>query len=324
MYIAHAIQTHVMKRVLKCALIVILFLSISVFSFGQNKLPQLLIRLDDIGMNHSVNMAAKAVAETGMPVSVSIQFACPWYQEAVAVLKDHPNVCVGIHLTLTAEWKYYRWGPVLGASAVPSLVDSLGYFRTTDRAFEKGQYKLDEVEKELSAQIERALHSGIKITYVDPHMGVALSTPELRALTEKLAHKYHLAISTLSNVTYYGETYKEMWGEPIATKKSAFMNYVEHHLNADRPNLMVIHAATPSPEMDAMIDENSKLMRDAKGHSIVSKHRQTELSMILSPDFTGLNGKKFKLTNYAQLLKGKDISILKANKVVWPAGATQE
>ena len=304
----------------------ILFLSscIGIASAQNSKLPRLLIRLDDIGMNHSVNMAAKAVAETGMPVSVSIQFACPWYQEAVAVLKDHPNVCVGIHLTLTAEWKYYRWGPVLGASAVPSLVDSLGYFHSPDRAFERGHYKLDEVEKELSAQIERALHSGIKITYVDPHMGVALSTPELRALTEKLARKYHLAISTLSNVTYYGETYKEMWGEPIATKKSAFMDYVEHHLNPDRPNLMVIHAATPSPEIDALIDENSKLMSDGNGNSIVSKHRQTELNMILSPNFTSLNGKKFELTNYAELLKGKDISVLKASKVVWPVDAKQE
>jgi len=304
----------------------ILFLSayIGAASAQNAKLPQLLIRLDDIGMNHSVNMAAKAVAETGMPVSVSIQFACPWYQEAVAVLKDHPNVCAGIHLTLTAEWKYYRWGPVLGLSAVPSLVDSLGYFHSSDRAFEHGNYKIDEVEKELSAQIERALHSGIKITYVDPHMGVALSTPELRALTEKLAKKYHLAISTLSNVTYYGETYKEMWGEPIATKKSAFMDYIEHHLNADRPNLMVIHAATPSPEMDAMADENSNLMSDAQGNSTVSKHRQTELNMILSTDFTSLNGKKFELINYAQLLKGKDISVLKPSKVVWPVGAKQD
>ncbi|HEY4194995.1 MAG TPA: ChbG/HpnK family deacetylase [Mucilaginibacter sp.] len=303
--------------------ILLLTCGINTASAQTTKLPKLLIRLDDIGMNHSVNMAAKAVAETGMPVSVSIQFACPWYQEAVAVLKDHPNVCVGVHLTLTAEWKYYRWGPVLGASAVPSLVDSLGYFHTTGRIFAKGQYKLDEVEKELSAQIERALHSGIKITYVDPHMGVALSTPELRALTEKLARKYHLAISPLSNVTYNGETYKEMWGEPIATKKSKFMDYVEHHLNPDRPNLMVIHSATPSPEMDAMIDENSKLMRDANGNSLVSKHRQTELNMILSHDFRDLNGKKFELTNYAQLLKGKDISVLKASKVVWPVGSKE-
>ncbi len=61
-------------------------------------------------------------------MSTSVMFACPWYQEAVEILREHPEVGVGIHLTLNAEWKNYRWGPVLGKKAVPSLVDSAGYF----------------------------------------------------------------------------------------------------------------------------------------------------------------------------------------------------
>src|SRR6201996_4096335 len=138
-----------MKKAFKFGLFILLAATIST-AYAQTKLPELLIRLDDIGMNHSVNMAAKAVAETGMPVSVSLQFACPWYQEAVAILKNYPNVAVGVHLTLTNEWRYYRWGPVLGRTAVPSLVDSNGYFYQTGRAFTNGGYKLDEVEKELS------------------------------------------------------------------------------------------------------------------------------------------------------------------------------
>jgi len=275
------------------------------------QLPRLLIRLDDIGMSHSVNMAAQKVAETGMPVSVSLQFACPWYQEAVAILKKYPNVTVGVHLTLTSEWRYYRWGPITGRTAVPSLVDSDGYFPHSGGAYRKGSYKIDEVETELSAQIERALHSGLKITYIDPHMGIALSTPELRALTERLAHKYHLAISTLSTVTYFGETYKEMWGEPVATKKSAFLAYVSH-LNPNRPNLVVIHSATPGPEMDALYDMASSQMNDKDGTPLSSIHRQTELNMLLSPEFREMEGKKFQLINYEQLLKGKDISVLKA------------
>jgi predicted glycoside hydrolase/deacetylase ChbG (UPF0249 family) len=302
-----------MKKLIGLLLLNLLISGIVSISLGQtsSRPPQLLIRLDDIGMNHSVNMAAQKVAETGMPVSVSLQFACPWYQEAVDILKKYPNVCIGVHLTLTNEWKNYRWGPVLGRSAVPSLVDSLGYFYQTGRAFNKSGYKLDEVQQELSAQIERALHSGIKITYIDPHMGIALSTPELRALTEKLARKYHLGISTLSTVTYYHETYKEMWGEPIATKKSAFLEYL-HHLSPDRPNLMVLHTATPGPEMDAMIDMNSHMMSDKNGNSLVSQHRQTELNALLSPEFKAMEGKYFELINYEQLLKGKDISIFNA------------
>ena len=276
--------------------------------------PLLLLRLDDIGMNHSVNMAVEKMAKTGMPFSASVQFACPWYQEAVEILKKYPQVSIGVHLTLTSEWKNYRWGPVTGRTAVPSLVDSVGYFPHSTTAFAKSGYKLNEIETELSAQIERALHSGLKITYIDPHMGIMLSTPQLRALTEKLAHKYHLGISTLSNVTYFGETYKEMWGEPIGTKKKAFLAYVSN-LNPHKPNLVVIHTATSSPEMDVLVDMNSSMMNDKEGKPLTSLHRQTELNMLLSPEFKGMVNKKFHLINYAQLLKGKDINVLVANKV---------
>lgn len=301
-----------MKRILILAFILIdsVFIKGVLAQQTGNKLPRLLIRLDDIGMNHSVNMALLKAAQTGMPLSASVQFACPWYQEAVEILKQYPNVTVGVHLTLTSEWKNYRWGPVTGRTAVPSLVDSNGYFPQSTRAFAKNGYKLSEIETELSAQIERAQASGLKITYIDPHMGIMLSTPELRALTEKLAHKYKLAISTLSSVTYFGETYKEMWGEPIATKKKVFLTYVSN-LNADKPNMMVLHTATPSPEMDVLVDINSNMMNSKDGKPLTSLHRQTELNALLSPEFAAMIGKKFQLINYQQLLAGADISVLK-------------
>lgn len=301
-----------MKRILILAFILIGSAFVKDVSAQQtgNKLPRLLIRLDDIGMNHSVNMALLKAAQTDMPLSASVQFACPWYQEAVEILKKYPNVTVGVHLTLTSEWKNYRWGPVTGRTAVPSLVDSNGYFPQSTRAFAKSGYQLSEIETELSAQIERAQASGLKITYIDPHMGIALSTPELRALTEKLAHKYKLAISTLSSVTYFGETYKEMWGEPIATKKEAFLNYVSK-LNPDKPNMMVLHTATPSPEMDVLVDMNSNMMNSKDGKPLTSLHRQTELNALLSPEFAAMIGNKFQLINYGQLLVGKDVSALK-------------
>jgi len=277
------------------------------------RLPELLIRVDDIGMNHATNMAVEQLAQTGMPFSASVMFACPWYQETVAILKKYPNADVGVHLTLTAEWKYYRWGPVTGASAVPSLVDSAGYFFPTSQALQKNQYKLAEIEKELTAQIERALHSGMKISYLDPHMGVALSTPELKALTEKLAKKYNLGISTLNNNTYYGETYTDMWGVPVETKKQEFMNFV-NNLKPDKPNLVIIHIAESSPEMDVLVDMNSNLMNTLDGKPKASLHRQTELNMLLSPHFRQLVGQKFNLINYRELLKTKRANTVKTAK----------
>ena len=301
-------------------IIFILLLSASLFrnpaegQAGNSALPQLLLRLDDVGSTHSVNMAVEELARTGIPFSASLQFACPWYQEAVAILKKYPNVSVGVHLTLTSEWRGYRWGPVTGRTAVPSLVDSNGYFYQSTEAFGQCGYKLNEVETELSAQIERALASGLQISYIDPHMGVALSTPQLRALTEKLAHKYKLAISPLSKVSYFGETYMEMWGEPVKTKKSAFLEYI-NHLDPKKPNLVVIHTATPGPEIDALYDMNASEMNSPEGKPLSSLHRQTELNMLLSPEFMGLIGKKFTLINYKQLLSTKDISILVPVKV---------
>ncbi len=274
-------------------------------------LPELLLRIDDIGMNHATNMAIEQLAKTGLPFSASVMFACPWYQETVDILKKYPNADVGVHLTLTAEWKYYRWGPVTGASAVPSLVDSLGYFFPTGEALRKNAYQPEEVEKELTAQIERALKSGIRISYIDPHMGIALSTPELRTITEKLARKYKLGISTLNKNTYFGEEYTDMWGVPVETKQQQFMQYV-NNLKADKPNLVIIHVAQSTPEMDVLVDMNSNLMNSADGKPKASLHRQTELNMLLSPDFRKLAGKKFDLISYRDLIKKQGLDKMKA------------
>ena len=282
----------------------LLFLMLLIGSFYANaqsasgKLPKVLLRFDDIGMNHAVNTAIDEVGKTGIPFSASVMFACPWYQEAVDVLKKYPKAVVGVHLTLTAEWKNYRWGPVLGQSAVPSLVDSLGYFLPSTTAFQKNSYKLDEVERELSAQIERAISSGLQISYIDPHMGIALSTPELRSLTEKLAKKYKLAISPLSEVTYFGEAYNDMWAEPVATKKQAFMKVLENLSVTAPANMVILHIAQATPEMDAMTDMNSSMMS-----SNASSHRQAELNMVLSKDFQNMVGKAFELVTYRDLIK---------------------
>jgi predicted glycoside hydrolase/deacetylase ChbG (UPF0249 family) len=298
-----------------CLITCLVWLQITIAQVSVKKLPQLMLRLDDIGMNHSVNMAMKKMAETKMPFSASVQFACPWYQEAVEILKKNPQISVGVHLTLTSEWKNYRWGPVAGSEAVPSLVDEVGYFHQSTSAFSKSNYKVEEVEKELSAQIERALNSGLKITYIDPHMGIALSTPALRAVTEKLANKYKLAISTLSEQVYLGETYKEMWGEPVKTKKAAFLSYVGAKLSKNRPNLVVLHVALEDAEMNALFDMNSRMMNTKAGKPLTAQHRQTELNMLLSHEFKVLVNRKFRLTNYTELVRKQGLDEMKLETV---------
>ena len=99
----------------------------------------LIIRTDDAGMSHSANMALEKLIETGLPVSVSVMFPTPWYQETVEILKQNPDVAVGIHLTLNSEWRNNRWAPVLGRTAVPSLVDADGYFFPSSEALHQNR-----------------------------------------------------------------------------------------------------------------------------------------------------------------------------------------
>src|SRR5215212_2046482 len=256
--------------------------------------PEVLLRLDDVGMNHSVNLAIEKVAATGMPFSVSVLFACPWYQEAVEILKKHPQVAVGVHLALNSEWRNYRWGPVLGKGAVPSLVDSVGYFLPSSEAFLASKYDLGEVERELSAQVERALASGLKITYVDAHMGMVEGTPQLREVEERVARKYGLGIST-----YFGESYHTLWGVPVASKKSALLAHLAD-ARRDTVNLIEVHVAERTPEMEVIVDMNAPA-QNAPDAGVVA-HRKAELETMLSPELAELvRSGKIRLVTYREL-----------------------
>ena len=259
--------------------------------------PEVLLRLDDVGMNHSVNTAIERVAKTGLPFSVSVMFACPWYQEAVEMLKRYPHVTVGVHLVLNSEWRNYRWGPVLGATGVPSLVDSVGYFLPSTREFLASKYDLGEVERELDAQMQRAIASGLEITYVDYHMGTVVSTPQLRAVVERIAQKYRVGISR-----YYGEVSHTLFSTPIAQKKADLITRIGRG-DRTRTNLWVLHVAERTPEMEVLYDRNNESQNSGAGEPLVAQHRQGELDAVLSPELASLvKSNKVKLVTYEQVI----------------------
>lgn len=261
---------------------------------------ELVIRCDDTGMCHTVNMAAKKLIEAGVPFSTSVMFACPWYQEAVDLLKAYPQVSVGVHLTLNSEWKNYKWGPILGKS-VPSLIDGNGYFYESEGDFQNCGYKINEVEMELRAQIERALNTGLQIDYIDHHMGTAASTPELRALVEKLAKEYNLGISQ-----YFNENYATLWEIAPELKLSRLLEIV-NNLKKNEINLIVIHLGLDSSEMEALID-----MNNPDDPYRVSKHRQAELDALCSNSFkNAVQNNNVNLITYRDLKNQKGLQIMK-------------
>lgn len=161
---------------------------------------RLLIRGDDIGSSHAANVACIRACKEGIARSLEIMVPAPWFNEAVKMLNENPELDVGVHLTLTSEWENVKWGPLTQA---PSLVDAQGHFFPTtsqrkdfppNTGFMECNYKLDEVEKELRTQIELAKSKIENVTHLSSHMGTPTSTPELRELVKKLAEEYHLPL----------------------------------------------------------------------------------------------------------------------------------
>ena len=108
------------------------------------------LHIDDVGMSYDQNAGTIDVLEKGAAQSCSIMMTCPWVPGFMHYLQQHPDVDAGLHLTLTSEWKDYRWGPLSGKSQVPGLVDKEGAMWASVSDVVKNA-TADEVEKEVRA-----------------------------------------------------------------------------------------------------------------------------------------------------------------------------
>jgi predicted glycoside hydrolase/deacetylase ChbG (UPF0249 family) len=158
----------------------------------------LIVHADDLGETHSVNAAAINALQGGTINSASLMVPCPWFPEMADYAKSHPDTDFGLHLTLTSERVFYRWGPVAPADKVPSLVDQNGYFHHDWEAGEHGtagHIDAKEVEIELRAQVERALAMGVRPTHLDSHQyRLIMNGKELFDTMLRVAHEYKLPI----------------------------------------------------------------------------------------------------------------------------------
>jgi len=151
----------------------------------------LILHADDIGVSHAENMASFAALDKGFVSSGSIMVPCPWFPEAAAYAIAHPAADLGLHLTLNSEWKYYRWGPVSSKDKSASLVNNKGFLYDDVDSLGK-MAQLQEVERELRAQIDRAIQFGIHPTHFDSHMGSCFITKDYLKIYLKLAREYHV------------------------------------------------------------------------------------------------------------------------------------
>lgn len=136
----------------------------------------LILHIDDVGMSWDSNQGAIQAMEEGVANSLSIMMPCPWVPGFVHYMKEHPDTDAGLHLTLTSEWKDYRWAPLSGRPAVPGLVDEEGALWHSVGQVVKNASP-DEVETEIREQLKRARDMGFEPTHLDSHMGTLFASP---------------------------------------------------------------------------------------------------------------------------------------------------
>ncbi len=151
------------------------------------------MHVDDVGMSYDSNIGAIETMTKGVATSCSIMMTCPWVPGFFHFLKDHPNTDAGLHLTLTSEWKDYRWGPLSGKSKVPGLVDPEGAMWASVADVVKNATP-DEVETEIKAQIERAIQMGFRPTHLDSHMGTLFASQAFTERYLKVGMEYKIPV----------------------------------------------------------------------------------------------------------------------------------
>jgi predicted glycoside hydrolase/deacetylase ChbG (UPF0249 family) len=156
---------------------------------------------DDVGMCHGANVAFAQLSKDGIITCGAAMVPCPWFTEVVAMAAANPDVDLGVHLTLTSEWRNYRWAPISTTRRSSGLIDADGYF--WHRLPMLAAHVVPEAaEAEMRAQIERAVSAGIDITHLDSHMGVTL-LPQLIDIYIRLGHEYRLPVLLPKHLSEY-------------------------------------------------------------------------------------------------------------------------
>jgi predicted glycoside hydrolase/deacetylase ChbG (UPF0249 family) len=249
----------------------------------------LIINCDDLGMCHSANEGVYHSLRHGIATSATLMVPCPWAREAAAQYRGED---VGVHLTLTAEWELYRWGPITQA---PSLLGGDGGFpRTIEDAWDHAD--LDEVRRELRAQVERAILWGFDVTHLDSHMGTLQLRPEFFDVYLDLAVEFALPLrlSGRSTQELVGFPFRDLADEEGVIAPDHFVYYsgvgarsaFETYFDGLRPGVteLYLHPATDHAELRALapdwerrVDDHQLLTAD---HELVERLEANGVQLI--------------------------------------------
>ena len=156
----------------------------------------IMLHADDIGMSPEANIAAKEMLLAGDIQSAAAMPPCPNFEEIIAWAIAHPEIDLGLHLTLTSEWKTWRWPSVAPAEEVPGLIDEEGMlWRSVEEVV--AHASAEEVATEIRAQIEKSLALGYRPDHIDTHMGTLYGDPKYTIAYLSIAMEYGIPANAL-------------------------------------------------------------------------------------------------------------------------------
>jgi predicted glycoside hydrolase/deacetylase ChbG (UPF0249 family) len=267
----------------------------------------LIVHADDLAVAHSVDIASFDALNKNAVTSASIMVPCGWLTEVASYAKEHPDADLGLHLTLTSEWKMYRWGPVSPGDKVASLIDPSGYL-WAETVLAAGNLKAEGAEREIRSQIERAIALGIHPTHLDSHMGVLFSKPELFAVYVKVAHDYKLPFLAVRLPNIPSQFFSVLSEKDVILDSVVMANPTVHanewrdfYVNAVRnlkPGLteMIVHLGHDDSELQAVTVDHP---------DFGSAWRQRDYDFVTSSEF-----KKALEENHVVLVKWRDLKKL--------------
>ncbi|HEY9048474.1 MAG TPA: ChbG/HpnK family deacetylase [Ohtaekwangia sp.] len=220
--------------------------------------PKLIIRGDDMGFSHSANEALIKSYRQGIETSIEVIVPSPWFPETVKILNRNPRVDVGLHFAITSEWDNVKWRPLTDC---PSLRNADGYFypmifknrNYPGQAVVDNPWKLEDIEKELRAQIVMARKYIPQVSHISGHMMSTAFTPEVKALAQRLAKEYNLpmvdvdAEKTLA-ISYTGF---DMRNKTTEQRIRAFIDMLDK-LEAGKTYVFVEHPGIDNDELRAI------------------------------------------------------------------------
>ena len=138
----------------------------------------LIIHADDLGLSRSVNKASFSALKKGHINSASVMMTCEYIDEVGKFAIENPEIDLGLHLTVTSEWRDYKWDGVSDSSIIPSMIDKKGHLYDNKKKFVLNANPSD-LKKELQSQIDFAISIGINPSHIDSHEGALFFNQDL-------------------------------------------------------------------------------------------------------------------------------------------------